>query len=245
MNGFRRRILAPMAIPLGATAIVVVVVFNFSRVLLVLERQNSAAVATVAAILVAAGVLGTGAWLSSRREARTAALTVLASAGVLLVFGGGYGLGAGGEGHEGGGEGELAAGEPAGGEIDVVAKDPFTFEPKELTVPAGKVTVNLKNEGAIVHTFAFEAVPAFEKLVASGTRRQAEGKGPTAAGAADLKPGTYVYFCDERGHRGAGMEGKLTVTKGGGGEKGGGGGTADVVAKDPFLFEPKELTVPA
>ncbi len=248
MKGFRNRILAPLAIPLAATAIVVAVVFNLSRILLVIEERNSAAVATMVAIVVAAGVLFGCAWFSSRREARTAALTVLASAGVLLVFGGGYGLGAIGQGGEAGGEGELAAGkeEPAGGEITVVTKDPFVFEPKELSVPAGKVTVNLKNEAAIVHTFALEAVPAFEKLVASGTRRQAPGAGPTATGTVDLKPGTYVYFCDERGHRGAGMEGKLIVTKGGAkAGKPAGGGEANVVAKDPFTFEPKELTVPA
>ncbi|MGH9003064.1 MAG: plastocyanin/azurin family copper-binding protein, partial [Acidimicrobiia bacterium] len=99
-----------------------------------------------------------------------------------------------------------------GGEANVLAKDPFLYEHKELTVPAGTVTINLKNEGAIVHTLAFEGVDGFEKLIASGTRRQAEGKGPEANGTADLKPGTYVFYCDERGHRGAGMEGKLTVS---------------------------------
>ena len=254
MKGFRKNIVAPLAIPMTATAIVLVVVFNLSRVLLVLERQRSATMATMAAVMLAVGVLGASAWISARAEARGAALTVLGSAAVLLVFAGGYGLGATGEGGHGeGGEGELAAADAApGGVLDVVAKDPFLFEPKELTVPAGKVKINLKNEGAIVHTFAFEGVSGFEKLVASGTRRQAEGKGPEDSGTADLKPGTYVFYCDERGHRGAGMEGKLTVTEGGGGSAAGdgkkstgGGGAAEVLAKDPFLFEPKELTVPA
>jgi plastocyanin len=257
MKGFRKRILGPLAIPLTATAIVVAVVFNLSRVLLVLEERNSAAVATVLAIIVAVAVLLGGAYFASRREARTAGLTVLATAGIVLVFAGGYGLGATGGGEGGGGEGELAAaageGEAAGGggEVNILAKDPFTFEPKELSVPAGKIKVNLTNQGAIVHTLLFEQVPTFSKLVTSGTRRQAPGgEGPTSTGTVDLEPGTYVFFCDERGHRGAGMEGKLTVTKGGAGSAGGGGGAgaggeASVVAKDPFLFEPKELTVPA
>jgi plastocyanin len=262
MKGFRKRILAPLAIPLTATAIVVAVVFNLSRVLLVLEERNSATVATVMAIILALTVLLGGAYFSSRREARTAGLTVLGTAAIVLVFAGGYGLGASGVEEGEGGEGELAAaageGEKAGGggEVNVLAKDPFTFEPKELSVPAGKIKVNLTNQAAIVHTLLFEQVPSFEKLVASGTRRQAPGKGPTASGTVDLKPGTYVFFCDERGHRGAGMEGKLTVTEGGGGgggsvaaagggDAGGGGGEANVVAKDPFAYEPKELTVAA
>ncbi|HEY3238442.1 MAG TPA: plastocyanin/azurin family copper-binding protein, partial [Acidimicrobiia bacterium] len=253
MKGFRNRILAPLAIPVAATAIVVAVVFNLSRVLLILEERNSAALATVVAIIVAASVLFGGAYFASRREARTAGVPVLATAAIVLVFAGGYGLGATGvEEGEGGGGGEAtgAGGGKAGGggEVNVVAKDPFTYEPKELTVPAGKVKVNLTNQAAIVHTLAFDQVPSFTKLVASGTKRQAPGKGPTDSGTVDLKPGTYVYYCDERGHRGAGMEGKLTVTKGGarlaaGG--GGAGGEANVVAKDPFTYEPKELTVPA
>jgi plastocyanin len=255
MKGFRNRILAPLAIPLAATAIVVAVVFNLSRILLVLEERNSAAVATVVAVIVASSVLFGGAYFAARREARTAGLPVLATAAVVLVFAGGYGLGATGveEGEGGGGGGEAAAGggEAAGGggEVNVVAKDPFTYEPKELTVPAGKIKVNLTNQGAIVHTLVFDQVPTFAKLVASGTRRQAPGKGPADSGTVDLEPGTYVFHCDERGHRGAGMEGKLTVTKGGAGLAAGGGGAgggeANVVAKDPFKYEPKELTVPA
>ena len=29
--------------------------------------------------------------------------------------------------------------------------------------------------------------------------------------SADLKPGTYTYYCTHPGHRAGGMEGKLTV----------------------------------
>src|SRR5687768_17115352 len=107
MKGFRKRILAPLAIPLTATAIVVAVVFNLSRVLLVLEERNSARVATVMAIILALAVLLGGAYFSSRREARTAGLTVLGTAGIVLVFAGGYGLGASGVEEGEGGEGEL------------------------------------------------------------------------------------------------------------------------------------------
>jgi plastocyanin len=211
MKGFRKRILAPLAIPLGATVVVVAVVFNISRVLLFLEKRNSATVATLVAVVVAAAVLFGSAYFSSRREARTAGLSVLGSAAIVLVFAGGYGLGASGLAEGEGGaaaEGESAAG---GGTVDVLAGDPFKFEPKELTVAAGEVTVNLTNQGTIIHTLAFEQVPGFEKLIASGTKRQAPGKGPTASGTAKLKKGTYTFYCDEAGHRGAGMEGKLIV----------------------------------
>jgi plastocyanin len=91
----------------------------------------------------------------------------------------------------------------AGGkEIEVIGKE-FAFEPTELSAPAGPVTFKLKNTGTVVHTFLIEEVADLKKIVAA--------KAATATGTVDLKPGEYVYFCDETGHRSAGMEGKLKV----------------------------------
>ena len=209
MNGFQKRILVPLVVPVGATLAAVVVVFNFSRVLLALEERRSANVATAAAILVAAGVLAGCAYFASHRQAR-AGLTVLATAAFLLVFGGGYGLGAT-SAKGGGGEGEGAAGGKTAAEVNLVAKDPFHFEPKELTAPAGAAKITLTNQGAIIHSLEFENLPGYSKILVSGTSRRAPGKGTVDARTVRLKPGTYVFFCSESGHRGSGMEGKLTV----------------------------------
>ena len=207
MNGFQKRILVPLAVPVTATLVVAVVVFNFSRVLVALEERRSANVATTAAILAAVGVLAACHYFSSRRQARTAGLTVLATAAFLLMFGGGYGLGS--TSAHGGGGGEAAAGAPA--EVAFVATDPFKYEPKELTAPAGAATLTLTNQGAIVHSLEFENLPGVKKMLVSGTSRRAPGKGTVDSVSAKLKPGTYVFFCTESGHRGSGMEGTLTV----------------------------------
>lgn len=208
MNGFQKRVLVPLAVPVAATLVVAVIVFNFSRVLVALEERRSANVATTAAILAAVGVLAACHFFASRRQARNAGLTVLATAAFLLMFGGGYGLGA--TGVKEGGGGEAAAG-AAAAEVTIVAKDPFLFEPKELTAPAGAVNLTLTNEGAIIHSLEFENLPGFKKMLVSGTSRRAPGKGTIESATAKPKPGTYVFFCSESGHRGSGMEGKLTV----------------------------------
>jgi plastocyanin len=95
------------------------------------------------------------------------------------------------------------AGAAAGGGVaDIVAQD-LAFVPSEVTVPAGAVRINLKNEGELLHNVLFDGVADFAKVEAAG--------GSTASGTADLKPGTYVYFCDQPGHRAAGMEGTIIV----------------------------------
>ncbi len=203
MKGFRNRMLAPLAIPVGAIVVVGVVVFNFSRVLLYLEKRDSPAVATALAITVATAVLGGCAYFSARWEARRAGLSVLGVSAAVLIFAGGYGSGAshavaGGKG-EGGGGG-------SGGQMAVKAKE-FSFTPNEVTLPAGVIKVTLTNEGRSHHTLLFENVAKFKKLDAM--------PGAVGSGEVQLSPGTYTFYCSELGHRGSGMQGKLTVTKGG------------------------------
>src|SRR2546429_2831461 len=93
MNGFRNRILAPLAIPVGATVIIAMVAFNYSRILLFLEKRNNSAVSTAVAIVVASVILFGSNYFSSRREARTVGLALLGTATMVLLFAGGYGHG--------------------------------------------------------------------------------------------------------------------------------------------------------
>jgi plastocyanin len=73
------------------------------------------------------------------------------------------------------------------------------------TAKAGEVTIDFKNPQALTHDVAIE--DANGKEVAA-TELVADGSDTTTA---NLKPGTYTYFCTVPGHREAGMEGTLTV----------------------------------
>jgi uncharacterized cupredoxin-like copper-binding protein len=69
---------------------------------------------------------------------------------------------------------------------------------------AGKVTINSKNDAQIGHDIAIEGngVSAAGKVVSGGD---------TSTLTANLKPGTYTFFCTVPGHRQGGMQGKLVV----------------------------------
>jgi plastocyanin len=80
----------------------------------------------------------------------------------------------------------------------------LAFVPTSLTAPAGKVTINMKNDSAIPHSVAIDApgnVPG--KVV---------NQGQMSTTTATLKAGSYTYYCTVPGHRQAGMVGTLTVT---------------------------------
>jgi plastocyanin len=90
-----------------------------------------------------------------------------------------------------------------GGDAGIAARE-FAFEPKELTVAAGAAQVKMTNEGSVFHTLVLDGVPAFGKLAAE--------HGEVATGELTLPAGTYSFYCDQAGHRSAGMEGTLIIT---------------------------------
>lgn len=87
-----------------------------------------------------------------------------------------------------------------------LAADPtaLAFDKTELDAKAGKVTIDFDNPSAIPHNVVIEEdgeeLAGFEPIV--------EGKESLSA---DLKAGTYTFFCSVPGHREAGMEGTLVV----------------------------------
>lgn len=87
-----------------------------------------------------------------------------------------------------------------------LAADPtaLAFDKTELSAKAGKVTIDFDNPSAIPHNVVIEEdgkeLAGFEPIT--------EGE---ESETADLKPGTYTFFCSVTGHRQAGMEGTLTV----------------------------------
>src|ERR1700749_139425 len=72
------------------------------------------------------------------------------------------------------------------------------YDTTELSAKAGKVTVDFKNPSAIPHNVVIEQngkeLAGFEPI-ASGEESE----------TADLKAGTYTFFCSVPGHREAGM----------------------------------------
>jgi plastocyanin len=79
------------------------------------------------------------------------------------------------------------------------------FNKTTLTAPAGKVTIVMTNPSMMDHNVALEG----NGLDTAG---QIVGHGATSTVTANLKPGTYTFFCAVDGHRQAGMQGTLTVT---------------------------------
>lgn len=95
--------------------------------------------------------------------------------------------------------------EPSGdADVSVTAVD-IDFPTTEFTASAGEVAIEYVNEGDIRHTLVIDGVEEWETLVVSSN-------GDTASGSVELEAGDYTLFCDVPGHRGAGMEGTLTVS---------------------------------
>ncbi|MGQ0803130.1 MAG: cupredoxin domain-containing protein [Actinomycetota bacterium] len=119
-------------------------------------------------------------------------LLVLAVAAGLVACGGGGG----------GGGGDQKARKPFPGAPELaVTGDNFSFDPDELTVPAGKFNVALTSEDQF-HDFVIEDVDGIVEA----------GSGETeTAGFEITKPGEYTFYCSVPGHRQGGMEGTLTA----------------------------------
>ena len=97
----------------------------------------------------------------------------------------------------------------AGGTIKISA-DPsgqLAFEQKSVTAKAGKNKIEFDNPSSVPHDVKIEE-NGKEK---GGTDLVTNGKAEATVTLDAGEP--YVFFCSVPGHRQAGMEGKLTVTK--------------------------------
>jgi plastocyanin len=77
----------------------------------------------------------------------------------------------------------------------------LAYKFKSATAKAGKVTVESKNDASVPHNIAIKGGP-------SGPVVQG---GETSKVTANLKPGSYEFYCAVPGHEQAGMKGTLTV----------------------------------
>jgi plastocyanin len=111
----------------------------------------------------------------------------------------------GGEPSKEGGEQAKGGGGAASTTLNLEASETaLEFSTTELSAKAGKVTIDFKNPSAIPHNVVIEQngkeISGFEPI-ANGEESE----------TAELKPGTYTFYCSVPGHREAGMEGTLTV----------------------------------
>ena len=103
---------------------------------------------------------------------------------------------------------EAGGGGSEGGATLSFEADPngqLAYTTTEASAKAGKVTIDFNNPQGLPHDVAIE--DSSGKTIAQ-TEEVGQGEASTTA---DLKPGTYTFYCTVPGHREAGMEGTLTV----------------------------------
>jgi plastocyanin len=79
----------------------------------------------------------------------------------------------------------------------------LSWTPTTLSAKTGSVTITLQNSSPVSHDVRISGngVEETSDLVSQGS----------SSVTANLKPGTYTYFCTVPGHEQAGMKGTLTV----------------------------------
>lgn len=96
-----------------------------------------------------------------------------------------------------------------------------------LTVPAGKVVLNVSNKGTVEHNLTFVSSGKATKNLGSGTTQTLD--------LGELKPGSYDIECTIAGHKDAGMKATLTVT-----EPGASGDAATATTAADHVMTPEE-----
>jgi plastocyanin len=232
----RQGLLLPILLPVVALAVIGLVLFGFSRVLLNLSKVG----ATVVALCTAAAIFSIVAYVASRKRVSGAALFPMMGAvlGVALMIGGvALVVAPKGEGGEAGGGAEtvtLAA--PVNAAVD-------GYQPTELTFKTG-VATNLvfdnKDTGVPHNVVIFdgkdaEAPTVFEGAIVTGPAT------PTYQVPA-LTTGTYFFHCAVHPTT---MTGDITVSEAGGGTGGGTAGGGLSISASGIQFNTDKLQMPA
>jgi len=130
------------------------------------------------------------------------ALTLLLLPAVLLA------AGCGGSSSGGSSSPSTPASVPAGGGqvIDIpISSSGFSFTKTSVTAKAGTVTLKAMNPQSVAHDISIKG----NGVDVTGNQ---VSNGGTSTVTANLKAGTYEFFCSVPGHEQAGMKGTLTVT---------------------------------
>ena len=234
-NDTKNRLILPLAIPLGILALIGLVLFGFSRILLSVKPEA----ATGTALVVAISILAITAFTAKLERVRdsTIGAMIVGVAGVAMLAGGIA----------------VAAIGPPEKEIP-----PFTatlVAPQGAAVSGfGSTTLSFPADTPVALTFDNQdpgvqhnvvivagvdqnAPKVFTGALVTGAKTQPYAIDP-------LKAGSYFYFCQVHP---TGMTGTLTVAAGGAGGGSGGGGSAGgitVVAQN-VQFDTKQIDLPA
>ena len=223
-RGERQSLLLPILIPVGALAVIVLVLFLFSRVLLSVKPNAATGTALVAAV----GVMTVAAFVAARKHVTGAALGgfAVASAGLAMLAGG------------------IA--------IAVIGPAEEEAEPAhvELAAPENAIqegfstaTLAVEPDRPIELAFDNQDVTAHNVWILDGPDDTAQplfqgpdvpGPGQTVYQVPALQEGEYFFFCQL--HPNTAMEGTISVSPGAGG--------VQVVARNT-AFDTDELDLPA
>jgi uncharacterized cupredoxin-like copper-binding protein len=94
----------------------------------------------------------------------------------------------------------------SGQTIDIpISSDGFSFTKSAATASAGTVTLTSENPQSVPHDISLkgDGVDVHGEQVTNGG---------VSTVTANLKPGTYEFYCSVPGHEQAGMKGTLTVS---------------------------------
>lgn len=222
----------PVAIPLGALALIAIITFLVSQVLLNVPKEIATAVALMGAFNILAGCT----FVAFSKGLDRTQLLMLAGVALLPVFLGGVAaagvFGFPGE-EEHGAKGEAA---PA---VEISANN-LAFDKQELTIPAGKpFTINFDNQEAQPHNVAIlKSQGSAEALF-----REPPTPGPKKItyNVKAIPEGTYYFQCDVHPNMNGTV--KAETGAGGGGEGKAGGGVQ--ISANNLAFDKKNLTVKA
>jgi plastocyanin len=231
----RQSLLLPILIPLGALAVIALVLIGFSRVLLAVSHSA----ATVVALVAAAGIVGVAAWVASRKRVTGSTLfsMVAAMSGIAMVAGGLAVVAA-----------PLQAEEE---EVIVALSAPegaatSGFSTDALSVPSAQpftVAFDNADPGAQHNVVIFDGPDAESPSLFEGAL--VTGPAETSYAIEPLAEGEYFFNCKVHPDT---MTGTMTAApgggEGGGGEGGGGEGGVTVTAA-ALEFDTDTIELPA
>ncbi len=213
------RFVTPVVLPIAATAAIIFVVLNLSRVFLAgtggghageavegAEAGGHAAMPVVFAAVVTVSILVFASMFAQAKKMRTQTLAMFSVVALgVVVFAGWLSVG---DAQEKGVGGGPVACDPPTNTLEVLGSNALKFDKAEYRI--GDDCLQISFGGDSGHTFVFDTPNAPFPKLASGQ-----------SAAAEVPPGEYTVYCDVGTHRQAGMEATLIVEPGAGAPEGG------------------------